>query len=403
VRRLGWPVRYTIPMPAPLLIRNVRVIDGTGTPASAPRDVLIERGRIIRVSPSGTVRVTSDTRVLDAGGRTAMPGLIDLHSHHRTPAQLRGLLAYGVTTLRNVGCDAPAADAVASGDWLGPRVVAANLQVETDWPFTRGGCAGTSPESDPQQIARVARMIPGVGSAFVKLHSNSGWAQQMRVVDAAHTRGVRITGHCAYPLALVAAGIDSKEHLGWQCTMHDVGTWYDDLIQLYRAADVPVVPTLALFLTSDRQRGARVPVPAELASLFGELERTQIAQSLNFRSQTAANTLDLGHAMDAAGRLHRAGVRLGVGTDFERPDGLQYELEALVEASLPPLAAIKAATWDAARIMGAEREIGRIAEGLLGDLVIVDDDPGADIRNARRVWQVVQGGVVVDRERLRSP
>jgi len=107
--------------------------------------------------------------------------------------------------------------------------------------------------------------------------------------------------------------------------------------------------------------------------------------------------------MDAARRLHRAGVRLGAGTDFERPDGLQFELEALVEASLPPLAAIKAATWDAARIIGADREVGRIAPGLLGDLVIVDGDPGADIRIARRVWQVVQGGRVIDREHLRIP
>ena len=63
--------------------------------------------------------------------------------------------------------------------------------------------------------------------------------QQRRVIAAAHARGVRVTGHCAYPLALVAAGIDSKEHLGWPCTMHDVGTWYDDLIRLYRAAAEP--------------------------------------------------------------------------------------------------------------------------------------------------------------------
>ncbi len=166
---------------------------------------------------------------------------------------------------------------------------------------------------------------------------------------------------------------------------------------------MPVVPTLALFVPSDRQCGARVPAPREVAAVLGELERTKIAQRLNFRSQTAANTLDLGHAMDAAARLHRAGVRLGAGPDFKRSDGLRNDLEALVEASLSPLAAIRAATGDAARSMGAEREIGRVAPGLLGDLVIVDGDPGVAISSVRRVWQVVQGGRVIDRERLLAP
>ncbi len=67
----------------------------------------------------------------------------------------------------------------------------------------------------------MAELLPGAGGAFVKL-SNGGWAQQMRGITAAHTRGR--PGHCACPLALAAAGIDSKEHLGWQRTAHDVGT-----------------------------------------------------------------------------------------------------------------------------------------------------------------------------------
>src|SRR5262249_17747010 len=116
-----------------------------------------------------------------------------------------------------------------------------------------------------------------------------------------------------------------------------------------------------------------------------------------------ANTLDLGHALDAARKLHRAGVLLGAGTDFERPDGLQYELEALVEASLTPLESIAAATSQAARIMGASAKRGRIAPGVLGGSVILDADPTHDIRAGRRVWGVVQGGVVIDRQQLVAP
>jgi hypothetical protein len=282
-------------------------------------------------------------------------------------------------------------------------MAAANVEIDTDWPFSSGGRAGVWPEDDVHHLERAIRLIPGLGSALVKIHSSSGWAAQIRTVAGAHTLGRRVTGHCAYPLTLVAAGIDSKEHLGWQCTIHDVGTWYDDLVQLYAKSGIPIVPTLALFLNSDRQQGRSAPLPTEVAGLFSEAERGRVERSLNFRRLTPANTLDLGHALDAARKLHRSGVLLGAGTDFERPDGLQYELEALVAASLTPLEAIAAATSQAARIMGASAEIGGIAPGLLGDIVILDADPTHDIRAVRRVWGVVQGGVVIDRQQLVSP
>ena len=73
------------------------------------------------------------------------------------------------------------------------------------------------------------------------------------------------------------------------------------------------------------------------------------------------------------------------------------EMAEMVAAGLPPLEAIKAATGGAARILGAEAELGTIAVGKRADLVILDADPVADIRNTRRIWQVVKDGKVVDR------
>ena len=77
---IGWPISYTPPIAEPTLIRNVRIIDGTGGPMTAPRDILIERGRIARIAPAGSLS-TGGARVLDAGGRVAIPGLMDLHAH----------------------------------------------------------------------------------------------------------------------------------------------------------------------------------------------------------------------------------------------------------------------------------------------------------------------------------
>jgi hypothetical protein len=259
---------------------------------------------------------------------------------------------------------------------------------------------------DATRLGRVLALATATGTGLVKIHSEFGWALMDRTVQMAHERGTRVTGHCAYPLTLIAAGIDSKEHLGWQCSVHDGGIWYDDLVQLYARSGVAIVPTRALFSNSHRTRGTPQPPTPDVAALFGPTELREVTnRSLSFLGTwiTPGNAADLRNQTDALGKLRRAGVLLGAGSDFDRPDGMQYELEALVEASLTPLEAIAAATSNAARIMGAHAEIGRIAPGLLADIVLLDADPTVDIRNARRVWAVIQGGTIIDRQALVRP
>jgi Tol biopolymer transport system component len=401
---IGRPVHYTVPARPSLLVHNVRIIDGTGTPASAPRDILVRDGRIARIAAAGTLRAPAGASVLDGEGRVAIPGLIDLHAHHQTAAALRGQLYFGVTTMRRLGGAYQGwAENVASGTWLGPRLVEGMMAVLTDEPplWQEEPSAATEHE-DTTRLGRVLALATAAGTGLVKIHSVFGWALMNRTVELAHQRGTRVTGHCGYPLTLVAAGIDAKEHLGWQCSVHDGGIWYDDLVQLYARSGVAIVPTRALFSNSHRTRGAPQPPTPEVAALFGPTELREVTnRSLSFASRiTPGNAADLRNQTDALGKLRRAGVLLGAGSDFERPDGMQYELEALVEASLTPLEAIAAATGNAARIMGAQAEIGRIAPGLLADIVLLDADPTVDIRNARQVWAVIQGGRVVDRQAL---
>jgi imidazolonepropionase-like amidohydrolase len=121
------------------------------------------------------------------------------------------------------------------------------------------------------------------------------------------------------------------------------------------------------------------------------------------RPWSSAWSVNTANAMNAALKLHRAGVPLATGTDFEMPDGEHYELQALVNASFSPLEAIAAGTSVAARVIGASGDVGRIAPGLLADIVILDADPTNDIRNTRQIWRVIQGGRVVDRKQLYSP
>jgi imidazolonepropionase-like amidohydrolase len=97
-------------------------------------------------------------------------------------------------------------------------------------------------------------------------------------------------------------------------------------------------------------------------------------------------------------KLLRAGVTIGSGTDiWQIPIGVHMELEQLVAAGLTPAQAIQAATAGAARILGADKNLGAIQVGKVADLVLLDADPLADIRNTRRIWQVVHNGRVIDR------
>jgi len=106
---------------------------------------------------------------------------------------------------------------------------------------------------------------------------------------------------------------------------------------------------------------------------------------------------------EMAGRLHQAGIRVGVGTDgWQVPWGVHLELEELVRAGLSPLEAIRAATGASAEILGAGEELGTIEVGKWADLVILDADPLVDIRNTGRIHAVVKGGEIVDRAAIRE-
>ena len=101
--------------------------------------------------------------------------------------------------------------------------------------------------------------------------------------------------------------------------------------------------------------------------------------------------------------FHAMGLPLVLGSDSPGFPGAQHdELAELVRAGLTPAEALVAATSAAARALGVEGDVGRIAEGKMADLVLLDADPLADIANSRKIWRVIQGGRVVDREALRT-
>jgi hypothetical protein len=405
-RGLGWPLSYTPPVPPPVLIRNVRIIDGTGAPATPPRDLRVEGGRIVKIADAGTLEPGA-AAVVDGGGGFLIPGLMDLHAHEYRPDLLQGFPYFGVTTIRDQGSPigplVSSADAIAAGLTPGPRVDYGGIQFYTDWAYDLEDGQGVEPEADPDHVRRAVALAEAFGSAHIKTRTFRRWDINARFIAEAHRRGMRVTGHCAHPLPLVAAGMDAKEHAGW-CEPRSDGRIYDDLVQLYRAAGISVVPTIEASAFAVRLAGQH-------DALEGDSE---LDPFLSPRSDFEWNL-----TLDSAGRkewqqfavwarlttatLARGGVTLGAGTDiWQFPSAVHLELEEMVGAGLTPLEALHTATGAAARIIGAERDFGTIEPGKLADLVLLDADPSADIRNTRRIRAVMQAGRLLDREKLRA-
>jgi Tol biopolymer transport system component/imidazolonepropionase-like amidohydrolase len=401
---VGWPVSYTRPLAKPLLIRNARIIDGTGARPTQPRDILIEKGRIKRIARAITISAPR-VRVIDAAGRVVMPGLMDLHAHIYRPDLLPGFLYFGITTVRDQGSSiAPLvayANAIAAGVLPGPRVGYGGFQFYSDWSIDEEQGRGIEPEADPEHIKRAVDLAEAFGAQHIKTRTFRRWDINARMISEAHRRGLRATGHCSHLLPLVAVAMDAKEHIG-SCEPRGDTYMYDDLIQLYRIAGINVVPTISYFELAVRlnARPGFFDDDRELAPFLPAKENFDWMVKLPPAAR--AGWIGLAQrAREETAKLWRAGINLGTGTDiWQVPTGVHMELEQLVAAGLPPLQAIHAGTGGAARVLGAEKDLGTIEVGKWADLVLLDGDPLADISNTRRIWQVVKYGELVDREAI---
>jgi hypothetical protein len=192
--------------------------------------------------------------------------------------------------------------------------------------------------------------------------------------------------------------MDAKEHIGL-CEERGNTYMYDDLIQLFRAADIAVVPTIAYLELAIRlnERPGLLNDDAELTPFLPLAENFEwmVKMSAEQRKQWAEGAQ---RTREMTAKLWRARVNIGTGTDiWQIPTGVHMELEQMVAAGLTPSQAIQAGTANAARILGAERDLGSIEVGKWADLILLDADPLSDIRNTRKIWHVVHNGQLVDR------
>jgi len=398
---------------ATLAIVGGTLIDGTGAAPVPDAAVLIHNGRIVAVGPGPNVKIPRDARVVDARGKTILPGLWDMHAHFEQVEWGPIYLAAGVTTVRDCGNEfefvTAVRDAIAQGRGLGPRLLLAGIVDGS------GGHAADTPQHAREQTDR----YHDAGFQQMKIYSWVKLEEVKVVADEAHRLGMTVTGHVPEGLTayqVIEAGQDQINHISFIADMMheefppdmsrndrrkitatidlDSQPAHKALMFLKEHRTV-VDPTMALqelFTSSTAKPPASfepgvAKVAPELARQLTDVEPPNEVSEL--RERVFLKDLAI------VGALHRAGIPIVAGTDQAVPGhSLHREIELYVQAGLTPMEALQAATIVPARAMGLEKESGTLEKGKRGDLILINGNPLQDIRNTRNVEYVVTGGTM---------
>lgn len=440
---------------------HVTVVDVVEGSLVRDQMVRVSAGRIVEVRPAAGARIPKAVRVVDATGKFLIPGLWDMHTHllggvpPGCPEVTFPLaVAHGVMGIREVGSYLDILYAwreeVESGRMVGPRIVGTGNLIDGVPPVYPGIATVSRTAIEARQTVD---LLSRRGADFVKAYEMLRRDTFFALVEQAKKDGLAVVAHV--PLAVLAgeasdAGVRSFEHLRnieFACS-READTLLAERIALLEAgvgragselrSEIHTAQRTRAFDTYDAERCTALlrKLAAngtwQTPTLFlntRELRRPDLRDDVQAalrwvpdrqRTEWEAWTKRVSDLKPEAAaaikrwanwqvqlvrRMNEEHVGLLAGTDVATPWtvpglALHDELSALVEAGLTPLEALRAATLNPARYFDKTSEFGAVAPGMVADLVLIDGDPLADIRNARRISSVVVNGRYLDRQTL---
>ena len=408
----------------PVAVEHVRLFDSEQALMREDQTVVVSGDRFLAVGPSSAVHPPADAERIDGTGKTLLPGLFDMHTHNQA---LDGILhiASGVTGVRDMGNDMEQLQHLQNqwqnGTAIGPRMWKAGF-IDGHGPFQAptGLYADTAAEAE----AAVKRYAD-LGYVQIKLYSSLNPEFVPGIVKVAHSRGLRVSGHIPNGITastFVEDGADEIQHINFiflnflASQVKDtrtperftaVGTNaakldlqskpVQDFIQLLLDHHTTVDVTLATFEGMFTERPGQVspdfaPVVKRLPA---QVQRSAYSGGLPVTADTDQLYKDSYRAMLAmTKRMYDAGVPILAGTDATAGIMLHRELELEVQAGIPPAKSLQIATFNAARLLKQEKELGSVAAGKRADFVLVEGNPAEHISDIRRCRLVMKDGTL---------
>jgi imidazolonepropionase-like amidohydrolase len=433
-----------------IALKNVRVIDGTGAAAVEDQTIVIVDGKIQSVGPSSSASIPANAQVLDLKGYTVAPGLVGMHDHMffpmgGTPPMYSNMgtsfprlyLALGVTTIRTTGSVVPYTDLeikklIDSGRMIGPK-----MHITAPYLEGRGAFTPVMHQlSGPDDARRMVNFWADSGATSFKAYMNISRDELRAVVEEAHKRQLKVTGHlCSIGYREAAEiGIDNLEHglmadsefvpnkQPDQCPAGAVsaslrqldlnGPAAQELIRTLVARNVAVTSTLPVFeagqapLTQTGIGAASALMNPRVFAVMSPEARVRYLTARARVSSTSDYVTLLRKAMDFERAFVKAGGLLIAGLDPTGNGGVVAgfgdlrEVELLVEAGFTPVEAIKIASLNGAKFLGEDARIGSIAPGKQADLMVIKGNPATTIADIEKIEIVFKDGVGYDSEKL---
>jgi imidazolonepropionase-like amidohydrolase len=413
--------------PHGILFKNANVLDAASGKVIPNQDVFVTGNRIVSMEPSpppGTGGgLGPRPEIIDARGKTLLPGLWDMHAHVGDNDGLLNLAA-GVTTVRDLANDTDSLLArrqrIADGNEIGTRIVIAGI-IDGRGPYQGPTKVLVSTEAEARAAVDNYKKL---GYVQIKIYSSVPPALVPAIIDEAHKNGLRVSGHIPAEMTAdqcVRLGYDEVQHINFLVLnffpeIKDTNTItrltkpgeitagldlnsakVQSFIKLLQDHDTKLDLTLTVF--EDQYMGRIGEIPPGYRTIANRLP-AQVRRSLLTAGMTPPPGMDetyrksFAKMLDFAGLLYRSGLSIEDGTDNMAGFALHRELELDVQAGIPPAQVLQDATLNAAKIMSMDKDLGSITAGKLADLTLVDGDPTKNISDIRKTAVVVKDGVL---------